>query len=503
LDSSPRSDVTPPPAEAQEAGVPPAAAAAPAVRPEPGARDLDAGALAFNPVGPLEQNTSRDDLIDAVGELLPGKNPGHRQGALIIAAIGNLSLINEAFGFNVGDEVITIVGKRLRSCLRERDCFARFGSNKFGILLADCEPDKLEFVAKRMIAAVRQSLIETSAGAVSMTLRMGAVLLPRQATTVQDAFSNALDALDSAREKRGDCYRLFDSSGGRISRRTRNILIVDEVIRALNERRMMLALQPIVRSGGRQPGFYECLLRMQKTDGTFVTAGEFVPIAEKLGLAKLIDHRVAELAVGLLKSAPNLKLAINVSGETANDKEWLSLLLALTQGDRSINERLMVEITETAAISDIQESACFVRALKKVGCLVAIDDFGAGYSSFRNLKFLDVDMVKIDGEFVRNVARSKDDLFLVKTLISLARNFSMRTVAEWVGDEETAVLMERAGIDFLQGFHFGKPKLVGVGAQTAPQQPATQQRAGEPAPSEPLRQPPPLQPSKPDSAAAG
>jgi len=412
----------------------------------------------------LEEATTRDDLIDAVGEMLPGRNQGRRQGALVIAAIGNLSLINEAFGFDVGDEVITIVGKRLRACLRERDCFARFGSNKFGMLLADCEPDQLEFVAERMIRSVRQSLVETTVGAVSMTLRMGGVLLPKQANTLQDAFSNALDALDHARERQGDRYFQFDSSGGRISRRTRNILIVDEVIRALNDRRMMLAVQPIVRSGGRQPGFYECLLRMQKPDGTFVTAGEFIPIAERLGLSHLIDHRVVELAVDLLKSSPSLKLAMNVSGETATDREWLNALYGLTGGDRSLSERLMVEITETSVISDIDESVEFVKSLKNIGCQVAIDDFGAGYSSFKNLKLLDVDMVKIDGDFVKNLADSKDDLFLVKTLINLARNFSMKTVAEWVGDEATAKLVENAGADFMQGFYFGKPRLVGMQA---------------------------------------
>lgn len=433
--------------------------------------------LAFNPAGPLEETTTRDDLIDAVSEMLPGKNQGRRQGALVIAAIGNLSLINEAFGFDVGDEVITIVGKRLRACLRERDCFARFGSNKFGILLADCEPDQLQFVVGRMIKSVRHSMIETTAGAVSMTLRMGGVLLPKQANTIQDAFSNALDALDHARGRRGDSYIQFDSSGGRISRRTRNILIVDEVIRALNDRRMMLAVQPIVCSGGRQPGFYECLLRMQKADGTFVTAGEFIPIAEKLGLSHLIDQRVMELAVDLLKSSPNLKLAMNVSGETATDREWLNALSGLTQGDRSLSERLMVEITETAVISDIDKSVEFVKSLKAIGCHVAIDDFGAGYSSFKNLKLLDADMVKIDGDFVKNLAGSKDDLFLVRTLINLARNFSMKTVAEWVEDEATAKLVENAGADFMQGFYFGKPRLVGMHAmqqQTSVEIPAQQ-----------------------------
>ena len=423
---------------------------------EPASRGLDSNFAAT-----ISETTSREDLIQAISELLPGTSPGRRQGALIIAAIGNLSLINEAFGFHVGDEVITIVGRRLQGCLRERDCFARYGSNKFGIVLADCEPDTLDFVTSRLFKAVRESIIETSAGSVSMTVRLGGVLLPQQAKTVHEAFSQALDALDSARGRSGDCFVLYDDSEGRESQRKRNILIVDEVIRALNDRRMVLALQPIIRSGSREVAFYECLLRMQKPDGSYVSAGNFIPVAEKLGLSRLIDHRVAELTVALLKSAPNLILSMNVSGETTSDLEWLSALGALTQGERALNERLMIEITETAVISDIEESIGFVKSAKQLGCRVAIDDFGAGYSSFKNMRLLDVDMVKIDGSFVKDLPNSQDDWFLVQTLVDLARNFSMKTVAEWVGDEATAQMVEKAGVDFMQGFYFGQPQLVG------------------------------------------
>lgn len=388
--------------------------------------------------------------------------PTRRHGALLVGAIGNLSLINEAFGFQVGDEVIAIVGARLKGCLRERDKFCEYGSNKFGIFLADCEPDHIDFVTKRLIQAVRQTTIETSAGAVSISIRLGGVLVPQQVKTVQDAFSGALDALDSARAKRGDSFVLFDNSEGRGSKRKRNILIVDEVIRALNERRMTLALQPIVQSGKREPAFYECLLRMKKADGTYVPAGEFITVAERLGLARLIDHRVIELAISLLNSAPNLTLSMNVSGETAtDDTDWLTLLRGLTRGDKSLANRLMVEITETTALTEIEKSIEFVRSVKEIGCHVAIDDFGAGYSSFKNLRHLDVDMVKIDGSFVKDMATSRDDRVLVQTLVDLARNFSMKTVAEWVGNEETADLVEKAGVDFMQGFYFGMPQLVG------------------------------------------
>lgn len=409
----------------------------------------------------MEPNSGRNVLVQAMSDVLPGNLPSRRQGAFVIAAVGNLSLVNEAFGFHVGDEVIAIVGARLKGCLRERDCFARYGSNKFGMLLADCEPDQLEFVASRLIRGVRESIIETSAGAVPISVRLGGILLPHQAKTVQDAFSGALDALDHARARRGDSFVQFDDSDGKVARRKRNILIVDEVVRALNDRRLTLAVQPVVLAGNRRPAFYECLLRMRKPDGTYVAAADFIPVAEKFGLARLIDHRVVELAINLLKSAPNLKLSMNVSGETASDNDWLLLLRGLAQGDKALTSRLMIEITETAALMDLEESTGFVAALKDIGCQVAIDDFGAGYSSFKNLRHLRVDMVKIDGAFVRNMVSDQDDRFLVGTLVDLARHFSMKTVAEWVGDDATADICESIGVDFMQGYHFGKPQLVG------------------------------------------
>ena len=128
----------------------------------------------------------------------------------------------------------------------------------------------------------------------------------------------------------------------------------------------------------------------------------------------------------------------------------------LTAGSR-LTERLTIEITETAAIQDLDQSVAFVDTLKELGCRVAVDDFGAGYTSFKNLKHLAVDMVKIDGAFVKNLARDKSDQVFIKVMADLARNLGMESVAEWVGDDATARLLADAGIDYLQGFHFGEP----------------------------------------------
>ena len=183
------------------------------------------------------------------------------------------------------------------------------------------------------------------------------------------------------------------------------------------------------------------------------------PVAEQFGLTKLVDHRALELAVELLSSAPDIKLTLNVSAATATDPHWLQGLEAFSGKAAGLAERLTIEITETAAISDLHETAKFVAALKALGCRVALDDFGAGYTSFRNLRLLGVDMVKIDGSFIQNLGTQAEDELFVRTLIDLAKSFGITTVGEWVGDEKTARLLEKAGVSYMQGYFFGAPEL--------------------------------------------
>ncbi|MFQ5625486.1 MAG: EAL domain-containing protein, partial [Methyloligellaceae bacterium] len=353
-----------------------------------------------------------------------------------------------------------IVGMRLRASLRDGDAIGRYSSNKFGLLLRQSGRDELEIITKRFSESICDSVIETSAGALTARIRQGCLLLPQQADTVPLLLSRSLEALESAKASPSNSIAIYEHCEQRESQRQKNIAMADRIINALNERRMILALQPIVSAVERKPAYYEVLLRMREPDGTIVTAGEFIPVAERLGLIRLIDHRVLELCIKLLKAAPNLHLAINVSGETASDAAWLNTLQGLANGERSLTQRMMIEITETAAITDIEESISFVKSLKELGCRVAIDDFGAGYSSFQKLRQLDFDLLKIDGSFVRDLPNSREDQILVRALVDLARNFAMDTVAEWVTDEATAKLVEQAGVSYMQGFYLGEPRLV-------------------------------------------
>ncbi len=407
----------------------------------------------------LTGQLNRTRLTEELSRFLGSAGRSPAKGAFLLAGVNDLTLVNETYGYDVGDEVITIVGRRIGRALRGKDCIGRFSSNKFGIVLQDCSEEGVRTIAGRLMAAVRDSVIDTTVGAVATSISVGAVLLPDNAGNAQAAIGRALQALDVARGSRSDRFTLYQPCERRDSERRRAVAIADEIVRALNDRRMILALQPIVTSRSHEPELYECLLRMKRLDGSIASASEFIPVAEQFGLAKLVDHRALELAIDLLRSMPDIKLALNISAATATDPQWLHGLEASTGKTPGLPERLTIEITETAAISNLEETAKFVAALKALGCRVALDDFGAGYTSFRSLRLLGVDMVKIDGSFIQNLGTQAEDELFVRTLIELARSFGITTVGEWVGDEKTVKMLEAAGISYMQGYFFGAPEL--------------------------------------------
>jgi EAL domain-containing protein (putative c-di-GMP-specific phosphodiesterase class I) len=171
---------------------------------------------------------------------------------------------------------------------------------------------------------------------------------------------------------------------------------------------------------------------------------------------------VLELVIAELANSPAVRLSLNISPDTTMDPDWWTSIECLMRAHPGVGERLIVEITETVAIQDINDVRGFVTRLKNFGSHIAIDDFGAGYTSFRNLRKLGVDIVKIDGAFVQNIAQSADDRAFVQTLIDLARRLQIKTVAEWVQDEESAVMLREWGCDYIQG------RLIGLASSQRP-----------------------------------
>jgi diguanylate cyclase (GGDEF)-like protein len=408
--------------------------------------------------GHLNRTRLREELTKAIGRAAVNE----RHCAYFVAAIDRLAVINETYGFDIADEVIVATGQRLAQTLRTSDVIGRTAGNKFGIILAECGEQEMSQVAERLRSGVREEVIETSAGTVSATVSIGAVWLPSNAVTSQEAMLRAEEALDRAKSTGRNGFIVYAQSPQRESARRRLIKVADDVMAALNDHRLVFAYQPIVGAQSRLPEHYECLLRLARKDGTIQAAGEFIPAAETLGLVRLVDRRALEMAVAQLYAHPDVKLSINVSGTTAGDPSWLQSFITYVRENRAVAERMTVELTETAAIQAFEENARFVSRLRDMGCRVAIDDFGAGFTSFRNLHMLRVDMVKIDGAYVTNLANSPDNQLFVRTLVNLAKNFQLETVAEWVGSEKDALMLKEFGVDYFQGYCFGEPDLAPV-----------------------------------------
>nr|WP_041358673.1 bifunctional diguanylate cyclase/phosphodiesterase [Nitrobacter hamburgensis] len=410
----------------------------------------------------LTGELNRTHLTAALAEAIEEAARYRSSFAFMMVGIDHLARINDAFGFDVADEVIGDVARRIRARLRSGDVLGRFSGNKFGVILKNCTVDDMSVAAERLLAGIRDEIVPTRSGPVSVTASIGAVLAPRYARNADEAINRAQEILEAAKSRRSGSFAVWRPSVERDAQRRINIRVTDEIVTALNERRIVTAFEPVVDARTREPAFYECLVRMHQQDGQVLLAPDVVPVAEKLGLIRLVDHRVLELVIAELAEAPGVRLSLNISPETTMDADWWAAIESLMGAHPGVAERLIVEITETVAIQDIDDVREFVTRLKTFGSRIAIDDFGAGYTSFRNLRKLGVDIVKIDGAFVQNLARSSDDRAFVQTLIDLARRLDIRTVAEWVQDEQSAVMLRDWGCDYIQG------RLIGLASPERP-----------------------------------
>jgi len=405
--------------------------------------------------GCINRNRLRDVLHQA---LTRGRKLG-RPGAYLTVGIDKLSLINSAFGYLTADAVIVAAAQRLGRALGECDVVGRLGGDTFGIVLPDCSEPDMPGVAERILELFRQYPIDTPSGPIHCSVSIGGVAFPSYVQSVYEALTRGDSALQEAKRHGRDrfwAYRVTEAE----RRDHRTVMTMAEQVKdALKKDRLLLAIQPVVRSGSHAVDFHEALLRLRAADGTIVSAGVFVPVIERLGLMREMDSRVLDLAVDRLTADPALRLAINISGLTSVDHGWLHQLVRLVGTDRALAERLTVEITETAAIQDIEETARFVATVRELGCRIALDDFGAGYTSFRHLKTLTVDIVKIDGAFVRGIATNEDNRMFVRTLVGLAHNFGLSTVAECVETAEDAAALDRENVDWQQGWYFARPSV--------------------------------------------
>jgi len=227
------------------------------------------------------------------------------------------------------------------------------------------------------------------------------------------------------------------------------------VYNALNDNRLGMFYQPIVRAGtSKFVAFYEGLARIQMPGGAMISAGQFMPFVENTTLGTRLDRRILQLALKQLDDNTDIRLSINMSVLSMRDSGWLAIL---ESADSNVCERLIIEITEGAAMSDVELTTAFMHRVRQKHCSIALDDFGTGATSFRYFKDFRFDFVKIDGLFIRDLGYDKDNQVLVQALIDISKHFDMVTVAEFIETDGEAEMAAKLGVDCLQGYLIGEP----------------------------------------------
>jgi diguanylate cyclase (GGDEF)-like protein len=426
----------------------------------------------------LTGHFNKKRLREALDHIVSSSLRSGSAGAYLAVGIDKLTAVNDALGHEAADAVIVAVGQRLDRCLRVSDVIGRVGGDRFGIVLANCAEEHVAVAAEKILAEVSHVPIMTALGPVYVTVSIGSATFPEQAKTSYEVMTRAETALADAKRAGRNCFVPYRLSDDQRRQHRMGMALGERVQRALREDRLVFAYQPVVDSGTGVVDYYECLLRMIGEDGAIIAAAEFVPIIEQLGFIRVIDRYVLERAVAEVTQHPGIRLGFNISGLTATDYSWLRAITTLLKGKPEVANRLVIEITETAALHDIEESARFVGSLRELGCGIALDDFGAGFTSLRHLQALAVDTVKIDGSFVRNLGQNYDNQVFLRHLVGLANGLGLATVAECVETAHEAAILRREGVGFLQGYYFGKPTIVQPWAKATVIAPALAVQAG-------------------------
>jgi diguanylate cyclase (GGDEF)-like protein/PAS domain S-box-containing protein len=404
----------------------------------------------------LTGHFNRTRLREAIDRVIAAHARTSGHAMLLVVGVDEMAAINERSGPAAADTVLIEIGRRLDTCVRVSDHIGRLGGDRFGIVLAHCPDESVLRAADQILDAVRSAPIATATGEVFATVSIGGASLSGGNSTSYDAITRAETALADAKRSGRDCYVHYRTSEEQHDRQRRSTAVADAVQAALRHDRMRFAFQPVVAAATGEVAYYECLLRLRDAGDGMVPAGDFVQEIEQLGYIRLIDRHILDKAVAEALAYPGVTLGFNVSALTAADRPWLRALTAQLRAHPELAGRLVIEITETAALYDIEESARFVAALRNAGCRVALDDFGAGHTSLQHLQNLAVDTVKLDHSLVRDIAASEESRIFLRHLLGLAKGFGFSTVAEGVETDAVAAILRGEGVDYLQGHLFGR-----------------------------------------------
>ena len=383
----------------------------------------------------------------------------HRAAAYIVVGIDKMSFVNEAVGMEAGDALLRGVAQRLAQMMPTRAVLGRVGGDMFGILLPEILGSEYKTFAENILQTFRDQPVVTSVTPLHITVSIGGVRLPSVAKTATEAVIFAEQALHDAHQRGRNLFVEYMDSPERVHENRQLLELSERIKHAFKHDGFRLAYQPIIEASTGLILFYEALVRMFDDRGQPIAAAHFVPAIEQLGLAFELDRRVLDLAVKDMEAYPDLYLAINVSSLTAALAGWPEHVQKILSVRPEVAKRLVIEITETAAIVDVGETKRFVESLRELGGRVALDDFGAGSTSIRHLRSLSLTIMKIDKDLLHNLMTNAEQQHLVRMLIELARGLGLKTVAEGVETEDVADWLRLAKVDMMQGYYFGKPSL--------------------------------------------
>ncbi len=415
----------------------------------------------------LVRAAQRDPLTDAynadffkahVERHLVLSNQRHSSFAVLLVDLAFTIAGRSVLPGLVRDEAVAAFVACVRRQMRTNEAIGHHQDARFTLLLENCDGEQMAAAAARLMANVI-SEVETAEGLARVGMKAGGVVAPLYGRTATDLIAHAQQALEIAAQDASTAFVAYEPDMLRRDAARKLSQMADEIVAALNEGRVVLALQPIVDAATRRTILFEALVRIRRPDGTLLTPDVVVPAAEAAGLVALLDRKVIDLAFACLEADPQLMLSINASVISLHDRAWQDHCRAACALDGAAARRLTVEVTETCAVADLDATRSVLLALKEAGLKIAIDDFGSGHSSFRNLRSLPIDYLKIDGVFARDLAHSPDDRFFIRTLLDLARNLQIPTVAEWINDEATAQMLADWGVGMFQGHLFGRAEV--------------------------------------------
>jgi len=379
--------------------------------------------------------------------------------ALLYFDLDEFKYINDTFGHRAGDATLIRVAGDVSSQVRRNEIMSRLGGDEFAVLVPDATDNILRVLAERIVRSIALLKFQFEGQTVRLTTSLGVAVFPDHAQRADELIAHADAAMYQAKDSGKNVWRLYrhdlDASRAMVTRLSWN----DRISHALEHNLLRLYFQGVFSSADYSLLHYEVLVRMldQEDESRILMPGQFISYAEKSGKILDIDRWVIKTSIELLAEATMPSLAINISGRSFDEPTLPQYIADQLRRCGVEPRRLLVELTETSAVSDLHDARRFIEALRHTGCRTCLDDFGTGFSSFAYLKHLQADAVKIDGLFIRDLANDFDNQIFVKAIVAVARGMRKHTIAECVEDQQTLDMLRGFGVDAVQGFHLEQP----------------------------------------------